>query len=146
MYLTVSLYQRSDSLSDDVLILKCMADENFFFTWFNLLIMDHYTSGRVSIYFSCTCMFKLCPAFNHKMFSTCNMYIAIGPSAHTYSTVDHRHEEAHASYVLFRSQADLSLFLFCHAACDESTPINQTMACCSTSYMSAAHPTHSKYF
>lgn len=29
VYLTVSLYQHSDSLSDDVLILKCMADENF---------------------------------------------------------------------------------------------------------------------
>lgn len=137
-------------MSDVVLILKCMADENFdalltllvliYLSWmiklqeeriFTFLALVH--SSFVQLYITKCSLRAICT-------------LPIGPSAHTCSTVDHRHEEAHASYVLFRSQAGLSLFLFCHAAWDESTTINQTLACCSTSYMSAAHPTHSKYF
>lgn len=50
------------------------------------------------------------------MFFMYNMSISIGLVAHTCSTVHHMYEKAHASYILFKRQVGLSLFLFCHAA------------------------------
>lgn len=75
-----------------------------------------------------------------KCFFVFSMYISTCGS--TVHTVQHVHKEAQSSYMLVKSEYHFSWSAVQHEmAC---SPINHTLACCSTSYTD--DPAHSKYF